>query len=212
MAKIAGLCFFFMFIHLGLVGLARGSEQVTPEGDVKVTYTEKDITYWSPKYGIAFSVPRERYRIWAQEFGMGQNPLGESYPFAGGGFGPSFILVTSVNGDLLGRVRLLEERSQEEADKRVLSNLVASYERAYRAWGGRGSIQVEKNFEKELTVDGVKTKMFSYSIIGTTYPQEQQWVAFPTAKGFISISISGIGTYRSISPTLEDILKTVKFQ
>lgn len=70
---------------------------------------------------------------------------------------------------------------------------------------------MEKNSEKEITVDGVKTKMFSYAI-GTSHTQEQQWVAFPTAKGFISISMSGIGNYRSVDPLLEDLLKTVKFE
>lgn len=59
---------------------------------------------------------------------MGQNPLGESYPFSGG-FGPtSFVLVSSVKGDLLGRVRPLEAISQEEADKEALSVLVAMSE------------------------------------------------------------------------------------
>lgn len=191
---------------------------ITPGNDVRVMYEPAEITYWSSKHGISFSVPVDRHRIWAVEFGEKTNAYGERWPFDGS-FGRNIVLISDANAELIGRVRFIGEPSVslEEVNKTELQAHSDSARKATVARGGSGRLSIEKKAEQTILLGNESVRKFTYTIgyQGSRIPyyrRELQWFSVRTQKATLTISVYDRSADSGASPDrlMEYIIKTFK--
>lgn len=173
--------------------------QVTPSGDVSVTYDRDKISYRSSMYGIAFAVPPD-FRVWAREFKTDKNPVGEDPPESVRKMSAASSRIVDMP-DPADETRTIEVRFNKE---RLSGDAVTTWvEQVINGFPVvRSSGMPRRGFRREIVVgDGIKAQRVDYR----WFPGDAPTITFQTSQGTIFI----YARHRAYDDT-EPFLKTIR--